>query len=431
MTKHQDIIDYIKKLAIGKKISVRGVSRRLKVSDGTAYRAIKAAENEGLVSTIPQVGTIRVNKKKPKEIDEMTFQEVVEIVKGTVLGGASGLKREFSRFLIAAMEAHSVQEYLLPNSLLIVGNRFDIQQLAIKNKAAVLITGGFSVDEEIIHLADELAIPIIQTEFDTFTVASIINQAINDQLIKKELVIVEDIYRPIEKTNYLKGTQSVKDFNELAKKTGENSFPVVNQHFMVIGIISQRDLKGKNKEDVIDKFMTKSPIVARKSMSVASVSHRMTFEDLKMMPVVNRDYTLAGTIERQDVVAAMRTNSNATQAADKLSDQILNTIVEKEGFYQVKVTPKMINSFGDLSLGTVTEILSDIATRTMRKKNVRNVLIDQINFYRLHAAQLEQILEIYPKVVDTGRRTAVVDFEVYHLYQVISKAVVTLQIVEK
>ena len=41
MSKHQKLLDYIDDLEIGKKVSVRGLATRLKVSDGTAYRAIK------------------------------------------------------------------------------------------------------------------------------------------------------------------------------------------------------------------------------------------------------------------------------------------------------------------------------------------------------------------------------------------------------
>ena len=57
-TKHDKILSYIETLPVGEKISVRGIAKTLEVSEGTAYRAIKDAENEGLVSTIQRVGKI-------------------------------------------------------------------------------------------------------------------------------------------------------------------------------------------------------------------------------------------------------------------------------------------------------------------------------------------------------------------------------------
>ena len=45
MTKHEQILKYIEGLPVGEKISVRQVAKDLGVSEGTAYRAIKDAEN--------------------------------------------------------------------------------------------------------------------------------------------------------------------------------------------------------------------------------------------------------------------------------------------------------------------------------------------------------------------------------------------------
>ena len=63
MSKHQEILDYLEALPIGKRVSVRSISNHLQVSDGTAYRAIKEAENRGLVETRPRSGTVRMKRK--------------------------------------------------------------------------------------------------------------------------------------------------------------------------------------------------------------------------------------------------------------------------------------------------------------------------------------------------------------------------------
>ena len=47
MSKHQEILDYLEALPIGKRVSVRSISNHLQVSDGTAYRAIKKLKIEG------------------------------------------------------------------------------------------------------------------------------------------------------------------------------------------------------------------------------------------------------------------------------------------------------------------------------------------------------------------------------------------------
>lgn len=86
MSKHEEIIKYIQSLKVGTKISVRSIANDLNVSDGTAYRAIKDAETLGIVSTIPRVGTVRIEKVEKKNIENLTYAEVVNIVEGSVLG---------------------------------------------------------------------------------------------------------------------------------------------------------------------------------------------------------------------------------------------------------------------------------------------------------------------------------------------------------
>lgn len=48
LTKHEQILKYIEELPVGTKISVRLIAKELHVSEGTAYRAIKEAENTGI-----------------------------------------------------------------------------------------------------------------------------------------------------------------------------------------------------------------------------------------------------------------------------------------------------------------------------------------------------------------------------------------------
>ena len=142
MTKHAKIIEYIKKLKVGTKISVRQLATSLDVSEGTAYRAIKDAQLAGYVCTIPRTGTIRIEKKTDEAIEKLSFAEVVNIVDGRVLGGKQGLHKPLNKFLIGAMEVEEMDKFIEAESLLIVGNRKNAQLLALKLGAAVLITGG-------------------------------------------------------------------------------------------------------------------------------------------------------------------------------------------------------------------------------------------------------------------------------------------------
>lgn len=76
MSKHQEILDYLLQLDIGKRVSVRSISNYLNVSEGTAYRAIKEAEMRGIVETRPRSGTVRVKQKSSLRIAQISYAEI-------------------------------------------------------------------------------------------------------------------------------------------------------------------------------------------------------------------------------------------------------------------------------------------------------------------------------------------------------------------
>lgn len=439
-TKHDQILKHIEELPIGDRISVRSIAKNLGVSEGTAYRAIKDAENIGLVSTIQRVGTIRIERKLKKHIEKLTFGEVVRIIEGDVLGGTSGLDKVLNKFVIGAMTETAMTRYITPGSLMIVGNRQGVQKLALENGAAVLITGGFDTSQEIADLADKLGMPVLRTTYDTFTVATMINRALSDQLIKKDILLVSDIYTSLDKTNYLHSTNTITDYQKLSESTHHSRFPVVNKNLRLVGIVTAKDVIGKNEQLTIDKVMTKDPSIVKKMMSVASVSHQMIWDGLEVMPVVEDDLALVGIVSRQDVMKAMQLVQRQPQIADTISDQISGEVFPVEDYkengredlrFRFSVAPQMVNSVGTISFGVLSEIIANVTQRAMLMNQKRNVLIEQVNLHYLRLIQLESELDIRPKILEIGRRSAKLDIEIYLENVIVAKAIVVCQVMER
>ena len=429
-TKHDLILQYIENLAVGEKISVRGIARRHQVSEGTAYRAIKAAETTGLVSTIERVGTLRIEKKKERKIESLSFGEVAQIVDGQVLGGAAGLDKILNNFIIGAMQKESMSRYILPGGLMIVGNRVNIHKYAVENHMAVLITGGFDTQEEIVALADELSIPIIRSNYDTFTVATLINKAISDQIIRHDIMLVSDILVPLEDTNYLKVGDTVEDYLKLASQAGSSKMPVVNASLRVVGVVTEKDVFQKEKDIPIDRLMSKNPITTKANVSIASVSHQMIWNGIEMMPIVDDSETLIGVVGRFAIMRATQMMQRSGQSPATFNDQItdLLTIIDDETI--VEVVPNMVNSLGHLSYGVLCEIIVESVGEKIKHEFSSHILIESVNIHYMKTIQLESRLKIMPKVLDSSRRHAVVEVEVHNGTQLSSKATVTLQMME-
>ena len=324
MSKHQEILSYLEELPVGKRVSVRSISNHLGVSDGTAYRAIKEAENRGIVETRPRSGTIRVKSQKVA-IERLTFAEIAEVTSSEVLAGQEGLEREFSKFSIGAMTEQNILSYLHDGGLLIVGDRTRIQLLALENENAVLVTGGFQVHDDVLKLANQKGIPVLRSKHDTFTVATMINKALSNVQIKTDILTVEKLYRPSHEYGFLRETDTVKDYLDLVRKNRSSRFPVINQHQVVVGVVTMRDAGDKSPSTTIDKVMSRSLFLVGLSTNIANVSQRMIAEDFEMVPVVRNNQTLLGVVTRRDVMEKM--SRSQVSALPTFSEQMVKNFL--------------------------------------------------------------------------------------------------------
>ncbi|MEK5441538.1 MULTISPECIES: DRTGG domain-containing protein [unclassified Fredinandcohnia] len=434
-TKHEQILQYIDTLPIGEKISVRQIAKDMKVSEGTAYRAIKDAENKGYVSTIERVGTIRIERKKKENFEKLTFAEVVNIVDGQVLGGKAGLHKTLNKFVIGAMKLEAMMRYTGAGNLLIVGNRTKAHEYALNAGAAVLITGGFDTEDEVKKLADELQLPIISSSYDTFTVATMINRAIYDQLIKKEIVLVEDILTPKTETVSLHTSDKVEKWYEHNIETGHGRYPVVDNQSKVVGMVTAKDIMGQDLNTLIEKVMTKQPMTVNGKTSVASVSHMMVWEGIEMLPVVDQSNRLQGIISRQDVLKAMQMIGRQPQVGETIDDIVTNQFVDisadGEAIYQCEVTPQMTNHLGTISYGVFTTIVTEAASRVLKSFKKGDLVIENMTVYFMRPVQIDSLMEIHPRVLEVGRRFGKVDVEVFHGGVVVGKAMMMAQLIER
>lgn len=436
-TKHEQILKYIEELAVGEKISVRKIAKNLQVSEGTAYRAIKDAEIVGFVSTIKRVGTIRIERKQKDSIEKLTYAEIVNMIDGQVLGGRAGLHKSLNKFVIGAMTVEAMERYTDAGNLVIVGNRVGAQELALERGAAVLITGGFDTVDSVKKLADEKELPILSTTYDTFTVATMINRAIFDQLIKKEVVFVEDILTPIEHTAYLSTSDRVEDWYKKETSTGHSRFPVVNKAMRLLGMITSKDVIDKNLSISIERVMTKSPLTVGPKMSVASVSHMMIWEGIEVIPVVKDDLTLIGIVSRQDILKSLQMIQRQPQIGETIDDTITNQLIEKttddasELDFQFTVTPQMTNSIGTLSYGVFTQIVCDVVQQKLFSLKKRNVAIENISIYFLKPVQMDATIVIKPRILEMGRKAGKIDVELYLEGILVGKSIVACQMMER
>lgn len=435
ITKHEQLLQYIEGLKIGTKISVRKLAKMMTVSEGTAYRALKEAENLGIVITKERIGTVRVEKKPRNLSDQLSFEDVVEIVEGHVLGGADGLGKTLHKYVIGAMKIDAMARYIDAGSLLIVGNREDSHSLALQQGSGVLITGGFGTSREVKNLADSLQLPIISSRHDTFTVASMINRALFDRLIKKKIMLVEDIVARKPRVSMLKLTSTIADFDELSIETGAQHFPVVDEWNRVIGIISRKDVEELRGDQSIEKCLSRHPITVGMQTSLASAAQIMVWEGIDFLPVVDRNRKLVSSVTRREVLQAMRDAQNQPQMGETFEHLMWNGFAEERDqdgrlFFHGMITPQMATHLGTISNGVLSSLMTQAALTFAKDISGADYVVDNLSTYFIRPVQIENPVVITPVILEMSRRACKLEMLMKYQDNIVAKAMLTLQSID-
>ncbi|GAB6151921.1 DRTGG domain-containing protein [Desulfosporosinus burensis] len=432
MTKHQQILTFIERLAIGCKVSVRFIAKELDVSEGTAYRAIKEAEAKGFVRSIPKVGTIRIEGVKERQIEDLTLREVSQIAEGVVICGFDYLDRSPNKFLIAAMEIDSMDRFLEDGALCIVGNRQDVQMYVLKHNASLLITGGLEPDEEVVALARQKELVIIQSPYDTFSVTTMINRALYDRLIQKELILVEDIM--VKDVSYLTVDATVDDWRKLSQTTDHSRFPVVDKDMMLTGIVSALDVAGADVKTRIVDVMSTNPFLVGRDDPVTHISRIMVWEGWEIAVVADQG-KLIGILSLQDVIEAYQQVQKQPQFGETVDNLVLS------GFRYVddaehltiegEITNAMVNDYGSASCGVIVTVMNMAGYIGLRKKYRLDAITENFTLYQLQPIAVGTEIKVTAKLLLVAKRHCNIEVEVTVKDAVVAKGLMTARIGDK
>ena len=432
MTKHQQILTFIEDLAIGSKVSVRFIAKELDVSEGTAYRAIKEAEAKGFVRSIPKVGTIRIEGVKERQIEDLTLREVSQIAEGVVICGFEHLDRSPNKFIIAAMELDAMGRYLEEGALCIVGNRRDAQICALKHNTSLLISEGLEPDEEVMALARQRELVIIQSPYDTFAVTTMINRALYDRLIQKELILVEDIM--VKDVSYLKVDATVEDWRKLSQSTDHSRFPVVEADMTLVGIVTAVDVAGEDVKTKIKDVMNTSPFLVGRDDPVTHISRIMVWEGWENAVVVDQG-KLIGIISLQDVIEAYQQVQKQPQFGETVDNLVLS------GFRYVddpehltiegEITNSMVDDYGSASCGVIVMVMNMTGYIGLRKKYRLNAITENFTLYQLQPIPVGTEIKVTAKLLLVAKKHCNIEVEVTVDNAVVAKGLMTARIGDK
>ena len=432
MTKHQQILTFIEELAINTKVSVRFIAKELDVSEGTAYRAIKEAEAKGIVRSIPKVGTIRIEGVKERQIEDLTLREVSQIAEGVVICGFEYLNRSPHKFLIASMEIEAMRRYMEEDALCIVGNRHNAQIFALEHNTSLLITGGLEPEEDVVALARQKGLVIIQSPYDTFAVTTMINRALYDRLIQKELILVEDIM--VRDVKYLTIDATVEDWRELSQSTDHSRFPVVDKDMTLVGIVTAVDVAGADIKTPIKEVMNPNPFLVSRDDPVTHISRIMVWEGWEIALVADQG-KLIGIVSLQDVIEAYQQVQKQPQFGETVDNLVLSGFRFDDDSEHLsiegEITNAMVDDYGSASCGVIVTVMNMAGYISLRKKYRLNAITENFTLYQLQPIPVGTEIKVTAKLLLVAKKHCNIEVEVTVDNAVVAKGLMTARIGDK
>lgn len=434
-TKHEQIIKYIESLAVGTKVSVRQVAKELEVSEGTAYRAIKQAENIGLVSSIPKVATVRIEKPEKKQLEDMTLNDINMILEGTFLAGQQYGERIPKSFAACFTLEELIKKNINNHTLVIVSNTAELQSYAIRKGAALLIVGGELPGDDLLREAEEANTAVMMSPYDVFETISMINKAIYERLVQPELVRIGDIMKKEVATLYPHDT--VMDWHELTLKTGHSNFPVINGENKLLGLVTPMSVTGLSSNMPISEVMDTEMLTASPQNLVSHISRLLVWENTDLIPVVDDNERLAGVVNRQDIIQALQqtqkqpqfgeTVDNLTLSGFKLGDSVENNQITIMG----NITQFMMNESNVASVGAISMIISNAATIAVRKLYRLQTAVDEMHIICIHSIAQGEEVSVTAEILQIDKKICKAEVVVRTQEELKYKAHLILKIMKK
>ena len=170
-----------------------------------------------------------------------SYRNLVDVLDGTLVTGEIENRFEQGSVVVAAANPDVMEDYIGPNDMVILGNRYESQLCAIEMNAGCMVIGlGAKVSRTIRKLALENNVSIIATPLDTYTCVKVVSQAVPVRHVMRRKGLIT--FEPEDTVDDVKRTVSKKRIRY---------YPLLDEQGRYIGMFSQRNLLDLERPSVI------------------------------------------------------------------------------------------------------------------------------------------------------------------------------------
>lgn len=222
--------------------SIRDTWERMRQEQAKTLPIVKDDELVGVVST----GDIAKSYMDVYDSEILSkartqYRNIVKTLDGTMITGNEHGYFMRGKVAIGASSPNLMEEFIEKDDLVILGDLEEAQACAVNIDAScMVICKDAEVSPKLIQKAKEQSIVIIQTPYDTFTTARLINQSIPVKF-----------YMTAGPLTMFRMNDYVDDIKDIMAKKRFRDFPILDRHGRFKGFISRRRFLGASKKKVI------------------------------------------------------------------------------------------------------------------------------------------------------------------------------------
>lgn len=169
------------------------------------------------------------------------YRNMVETLEGQVISGNEHGYFVKGKVVVATGSPEITCGVLERDDLVIIGDNLEVQLASINaGCSCLIITNGLKVNHKVIEAAEKNQVIIINTPYDSFTTARLINQSmpIKFFMTRKDIVSFDlDDY--------------VDEVRDVTAKIRHRDFPVLDENQNYVGMFSRRNLMQSQKKQLI------------------------------------------------------------------------------------------------------------------------------------------------------------------------------------
>ncbi len=170
------------------------------------------------------------------------YSNIIDTLDGTLITGDPEKYFTKGKVSIGASSPDLMTEFIAPDDLVILGNRYESHSCVIDiNVNCIIVCQNAVVSEVLVRRAESQGIVIIQTPYDTFNVARLINQSIP----------VKHFMTPKDQLCKFYIDDYIDDIREVITKRTFREFPILNKQGKLQGFVSRRRVMNVSKKQVI------------------------------------------------------------------------------------------------------------------------------------------------------------------------------------